>query len=388
MFQNLRYLHKFLLLLVCGSVLTSCFKDEEVDLADYNELYLNAIAFGTIPRDVHVLSSKGEDSITASTVSATTAYPFTIDHVNNLAYNLDSLPIGTRLDKIVFSTFSITGGQAALKKLSADEDTVYAAADTLDFSHGPREFRLYGIDGISRRTYKVDVRVHNQVKDSLTWHHLTLDDFAAAATTQASTGTTFATSVGTYRLEDGSMLVAADGENFSEDRIDAADKANLPTANLTWAENDSRTDRLVKEIMLYGTVAQADTLAGRIWRRNVDTTGSLVSGWEYLPATFETIYPVAGLHSPHLFAYDKGYLLVGINNDGELSMKYSGDRGRVWRDHSVLRLPYKLQHLTVSRLTAALDASSNLWLLIDGSEVWCGRVHGMNWEEDRRAFDE
>lgn len=388
MFKNLRLLYKFFILLLCGSTLVSCFDDTEVDISGYNDLMLSAVSFGTLPRILHTTTSDGRDSTFTSTVSASTTYPFTIDHINNMAYNLDSLPVGTRADKIVFSTFTVRDGSVVIKKLTADEDTLFAASDTLDFSKGSRVFTLYGADGTSKRKYTVEVRIHQQNLDSVTWRKLTLDDWKTKQISPVNYSNEYSDGTRTFRVKDENIYVSTDGETFEADAIEDGEEKNLPTANFAWYHGLTRIDKNVEEVLLYGTVAEADSLAGRVWRRNIDLTGNYQTKWEHLAATVEVAYPVRGLRCPSLCKYDKGLLLTGIGNDGRLCIKYSPDYGRSWKNHVYLKVPNALKAKQMSKLQSVVDADGNLWLLIDDEEVWYGRAHSVMWNNDQREFTE
>ena len=388
MFKNLRLLYKFFILLLCGSTLVSCFEDTDVDLSGYNDLMLSAVSFGTLPRILHTHTTDGRDSTFTTTVSASTAYPFTIDHINNVAYNLDSLPVGTCADKIIFSTFTVRDGSVLLKKMTSDEDTLYATADTIDFSNGYREFKLFGSDGTSKRTYKVEVRIHKQNLDSVTWRKLTLDDWKAKQISPAVYSNEYSDGTRTFRVTDEKICVSTDGENFTDDAMEDAGANDLPTGNFAWYHGLTRIDKNVEEVLLYGTVEEGDSLAGRVWRRNIDLTGSYEMKWEYLTATFEVAYPVRGLRNPSLCKYDKGLLLTGIGNDGRLCIKYSPDYGRTWKNHVYMRVPAALTSRTLTSLQSTIDADGNLWLLLNEEEVWYGRVHSVMWNEDQREFTE
>lgn len=388
MSKALRILNYIAVIIVSGSVLTSCFDDPEYEDVNYNDLIISNIAYGTIPRVMHTINKAGGDSTYSSTVSATTAYPFTIDQMNNIAYNLDSLPYGTRADKIIFSTFTVKDGNMAIKLLNSDKDTIYTKTDTLDFSRGYREFNLYGYDGTSRRTYRVEARIHQQKVDSLTWTHYTTDDWNAQRLTLGSTTADYSVAGHNFRVAEGAMLtMGADGE-YVADLFDADDASCLPTDNFAWINSISRVSKNITEVLLYGTRVQEGDLVSSIWRRNLDSDGIIADGWEYLPATQENLNPAPALHHAALLPYDKGYLLVGISSANKIVVKYSSDRGRTWRNHAYLVLPKDFNDKTATSLKAGIDDHSNLWLLIDDNEVWRGRAHSVDWNEDRRVYED
>lgn len=383
-----KYLLHIIILLLGGSILVSCFDDGEAIEYNYNDLILTNVAFGTLPRTMHTKNKAGEDSTFQSSVSANTVYPFTIDQINNVAYNLDSLPVGTRADKIIFSAFAVKDGSFGIKSLTTGQDTAYAVADTLDFRQGYREFSLFGVDGTSRRTYRVEVRIHQQKEDSVTWSEHSLDDFAAHYVQPAGPETEYSAAGFCFSLVPGeSILVKADGQEESmEDAVNADDKQHLPTANVAWNNLPSRADANIEEVYLYGTRTEADTLAGKFWRRNISKNGTMEFAWDYYPTSIESVYPLPALRSARLFAYDKGLLLVGIDKNDKICVKYSLDRGRTWKKHTSLVLPTALSELTVTNLCSQVDADSNLWLLIDDTTVWRGRAHKVSWNDDQREY--
>lgn len=388
MSKFIRIVNYIVVLLLTGSLLVSCFKDEEVEEYNYNDLILTNVTFGTIPRVMHTTSKSGADSTFMSTVSATNVYPFTIDHVNNMAYNLDSLPVGTKADKIIFSTFAVKDGSFGIKSLKTGQDTAYVVADTLDFSQGYRDFQLLGLDGTSRRTYRVEVRIHQQKEDSVTWTKYGIDDFTQRLTPSACPATEYDAAGLHFQLVPGEkILVAANaGADATEDAVEEADKQHLPTDHVVWADMAARADDRIQEVYLYGTRGEGEAMAGKFWRRNVDTEGSMAFAWEYFPTVINNQNPVPTLRDANLFVYDKGLLLVGVGSDNKIVVKHSADRGRTWKAHSSLVLPTDLKDLTVTSLNSIVDADNNLWLLIDGNEVWRGRAHKVSWNEDPRQF--
>lgn len=398
MHKNLRLLHSLIILLLGGSILASCFDDTEVDYGTYNDLAVTSAIFGTLPRTVYSISAiSKKDTAYESTLSATN-YMLTIDQLNNTIYNVDSLPYGIHPERIIFSTFNVTGGAVAVVIPGTTRDTTYAPADTLDFSRfdeqgsRTRTFNLYGIDGTSRRSYKVDVRIHQQKADSLTWRHLTMADWDLHKTDAPHTGYEYAAAGINFRLTNGQIESSTNGTDYEADPMVEEDLVNLPDANLTWVSATSNAYNYIEEVLLYGTQThhdaqtQRDTLVSKIWRRNIDTTQKNEYAWDYFCSGPENSFMAPGLKDAALYTYDKGYLLVGIRNNGLLAVLYSADRGRTWKNHTYLRLPADLKSRKCSTLQSALDKDSNLWLLIDDNEVWYGRAHSVSWKEEPLSF--
>lgn len=381
-------------IVLAGQVMAACLRDdEEVDYTQYNDLYVSHAALGLLPRYLHTTAKDGSDSIYKTTVSAASAYPLTIDHLANRIYNADSLPQGVDAEKIIFSTFNVSQGMLALEMIGrTDEatgepvDTAYSTTDSIDFAQGPRRFKLYGLDGTSRRTYTVDIRIHREAVDSLTWRHLSAADWQPAAMDRGAHGNAYTLDDSiAFTLSAGTMLCAVGDAAPQPDAMEEENAGELPDANLTWQESPNRADALTKQVILYGTV-QRDTLESRVWRRNVDTTGKTPHRWEYLPATFENRYPAPPLHHATLLRYDGGLLLTGIDSQGLVRIKYSDDGGRIWRNHAILQLPEELRQRRAATLEAGIDAYHNLWLLIDGTDTWYGRAHSVAWEEEQKIF--
>ncbi len=102
-------------------------------------------------------------------------YKFSIDQVNRLIFNQDSLPLGadTLLDSIVVDTFTVSGTVT-----SGQLDTVFSIDEPVDLRGAINNdeglsFKIYALDGLSTRIYKLLIRVHKQDPDSLTWNEMT-----------------------------------------------------------------------------------------------------------------------------------------------------------------------------------------------------------------------
>lgn len=387
MIKNLRILHSLIVIILAGCCMTSCFDNEEIDTTTYNDLIISKVTFGTLPRVMHTKAKDGSDSTYISTLNAGTDYPFTIDHSKNLIYNVDSLLHGVKADKIIFSAFTVANGTMTLRTINDDKDTLYQTADTLDFSPGYRLFNLYGVDGTSRRQYRVEVRIHKEAYDSLTWSQHTIDDFKALKPEAKLPANEFEAAGYHFSIADDAISSRrdADEEPQPETLDDGVD--NLPNANFAWATLTSRAYDYIQEIFLYGTRDAEDKSYGKLWRRNIDTTGAHQYVWEYLPVTPENFHHLPTLRNAGLYVYDEGLLLVGLDSEGKINVKYSIDHGRTWKNHDTLLLNAALKERTAGTLDSYVDADNNLWLLIDDSEVWRGRAHRVSWIKEQKIFD-
>ena len=103
-------------------------------------------------------------------------YKFSIDQLNRLIYNQDSMPVGSNADtilgRILIDTFSVTGWVSA----GSPTDTILNIKDSVNLipainkaNQTGMEFTVHAADGTNTRKYYLDVRVHHQDPDSLNW---------------------------------------------------------------------------------------------------------------------------------------------------------------------------------------------------------------------------
>lgn len=97
-------------------------------------------------------------------------YIFSIDQVNRLIYNIDSLPVGsdTIIDSILIDTFTVTGYIT-----SGDLDTILNISNYQDLTGATSEaglrFRIHAADLTTYRDYYLKINIHQQEPDSLQW---------------------------------------------------------------------------------------------------------------------------------------------------------------------------------------------------------------------------
>lgn len=101
-------------------------------------------------------------------------YKFTIDQINGLIYNVDSIPYSadTIINKILIKTFT-TNGYATSGTDFAEpfsQDTMFNYTDSIDFmKHNPLKLRLRSADGLHIKQYEIEVRRHKVDPDTLVW---------------------------------------------------------------------------------------------------------------------------------------------------------------------------------------------------------------------------
>lgn len=161
---------KFALLPLILAVLTmgfgACSSDAEyTDNTDTHDCVLTKITLGTLKRNIQVT----KDSVYTVTLNGG-YYPLTIDQNNNRIYNVDSLPVGTDVKHVTFATLTTTG-VATIRSLATDKDTLFSSTDSTDFSV-LRYVTVNAYDGLAKKTYEVDIRVHQEEADSFVWKNV------------------------------------------------------------------------------------------------------------------------------------------------------------------------------------------------------------------------
>lgn len=154
-------------LLASTSMFTSCNDDGGGDDAEviYGSTQVKSFK---LKADAKVLS--GLDSVF-----------FSIDLVKAQIFNADSLPYGTKVNKLVLQLSTDACSKVELnvpRKNAADTVINYLtnSTDSIDFSNGPVRLHLVSFDGKAERDYTIRVNVHNMVPDSLYWNELAMRD--------------------------------------------------------------------------------------------------------------------------------------------------------------------------------------------------------------------
>jgi hypothetical protein len=96
---------------------------------------------------------------------------FTIDQLNGYIFNKDSLPYGTKVDKVICTlTYEIGVNAIGVTTQQAAGDTTYLwnGSDSIDFTH-PVKFTTTAYDNSTTKNYRAWVNIHQVVPDSMVW---------------------------------------------------------------------------------------------------------------------------------------------------------------------------------------------------------------------------
>ena len=161
------YLITFLSIILL--TLTSCLKsDGALEVKEYPYAVLRSVSIDDIHTKYTIKGSDGNDSTITKKVIGSN-YPFTIDQENNIAYNVDSLPVGTDVTRV--STYISCDGIAYLYVDSLDSFKSQVSTDSLDFTN-PLRLRIVSTDKSYSREYQIRLNVHTIDPDQLYWNKL------------------------------------------------------------------------------------------------------------------------------------------------------------------------------------------------------------------------
>lgn len=165
-------LHKILsaaLITIMSATVFSCSSSDGSESVDRdNNCAITRMTLGTLLRTVHT-NVNGKDTTYVTTIAGS-SYPMSIDQLKQEIFNLDSLPAGTDITRIIFNSVSNDG--TVVYETKSGKDTLFSATDSIDFTT-PRKFTCYSTDGLHSKTYTVKINVHNSNPDNYTWQTVT-----------------------------------------------------------------------------------------------------------------------------------------------------------------------------------------------------------------------
>lgn len=167
-------------LLSVAFLFASCLSSNDEDVVLYDDTAITSFYISNANIKYHTTSSTGNDSTYTKNISMS-AYPFCIDHVKGLIYNVDSLPVGTDAAKLLCSYSTKSNGVVYIETVNRDSMNYLSTTDSLDFT-SPRYLRVYASDLSAYRTYTVMVNVHKEAAGSFKWTHVADNDDIAAST--------------------------------------------------------------------------------------------------------------------------------------------------------------------------------------------------------------
>ena len=167
----------------------------------YRDCAITAFSLKDISWEVKTKGYKGDDSTYTKTVKAS-EYKFTIDQMKGLIYNTDSLPAGTKIDKVLVNVTA--DGNAVYSKGTSSDDIGMLQSDSIDFSKDVKA-TIYSISGEYSKAYTIRVNVHQVEPDSTQWFQNKVA--WCGKDLQAPKATTFGGKVAVFGIQDGKLMV-------------------------------------------------------------------------------------------------------------------------------------------------------------------------------------
>lgn len=164
----------FLGVVIMACVLTvgltsSCNDSISSSSGSSNDCAITNMIVGSLTRTMHTINTYGRDTTYTTTVSGS-VYPMYIDQYKQEIYNPDSLPLGTHVTKVAFSSISSDG--IISYRTDWGTDSLYSTSDSLNFTN-PRIFTCYSYSGLEKKVYTVHVNVHQVDPEVFQWGVMT-----------------------------------------------------------------------------------------------------------------------------------------------------------------------------------------------------------------------
>lgn len=336
---------------------------------------------------------------------------FSIDLKTAQIFNADSLPYGTRINRLVPKITYTAASRAEISfPRPGQTDSVINyltnSTDSVDFSYGPVKFLIVSGNGEAERTYTIKVNVHKMKPDSLCWTDMaysTLPTNLSTPDTQRairldSKAYCLTAAAGSYCMASTSTPVDKDSWDKSTVAFGFAPDVN------TLAATSNAMYILSTDGDLYTSADGLSwTATGETWSNIIGGYGTTLLGLKSdggiykhvtYPASTETTvkagFPVKDASQPVTFDTQWGdnpqlYILGGIDADGNYVDSTWGYDGKVWIKISTTPLPSGMAGITLfpyqSFITNTLNWSVTGYqvLIALGGRTDTGKMNGKSY---------
>lgn len=348
---------------------------------------------------------------------------FSIDLVDAKIFNADSLPYGTKVDRLIPSiTTSSVASAVELSfydtKLEKDSVVNYLtnSSDSIDFSHGPVKLTVTSQSGTVKREYEIRVNVHQVKADSLAWYKietasLPTDFSTIQAQYTANLGETY------YCLTtDGTQYCLATTTNPADPQwkievVNLDFRANVESLR---ASNDALYILDLDGNLYSSTDAKIWSATGQVWHYIYGGYENEIMGSEntqdgYVIRSYPSLqswhmpsdFPIEGTSATWTYSLNMGYtpqlvMVGGRLSNGVLTRSTWSFDGENWADVSVRPLPLALEYITMAPYHM-IEVLSTTWspqtfpvLFAMGGRnaqglinrtIYYSRDWGMSWDE-------
>lgn len=279
-------------------IFSSCLGDDD-DYDLYDDIAITYFELTYAELTLTTTSSEGEDSTYTDEYDDISYYPFSIDHINGLIYNEDSLPLNINAEKMLCTYSTKNNGYVLIENILGDSVELLTTTDTIDFRVS-RYVQVYSSDYTAVRRYKITVNVRQEEEGQLKWKQY--DDNSAFAAF---------TAINALKTTDKLLVIGYDGNTTQIYSSDIDDGNTWTLAGTEFAADLS-----------HNVAARGDSLF-------ILDGGALLASVD-CGDSFETIAYLSGIDR-----------LVGasttemhaIDSDGRVEVSYDG--GLTWQKDSV-----------------------------------------------------
>ncbi len=348
---------------------------------------------------------------------------FSIDLVNARIFNADSLPFGTKINKL---PVNITTDRCRVIELTMRLDNgsdttinyLTNSTDSINFAHGPVKLHVVSFDNQEQRDYMIEVNVHKMIPDSLYWDKVARRNLPSNLTPKAQK---------TVKLGKKAYCLTSNGNGsyaIASTADPAADDWSVATANFTFTPDVNSLAATSEALFILSTDGSlhtstdgenwTDCLTNGKWATilgGYESTllGLRKDGGEYYHTTFPSAntpekkiaagFPISDLSNAieisNKWAANPQLIMTGGKlTDGSLSASIWGYDGRSWA-----RLGNDMPKATASASLLSFDIAvtdSVTWtvtempalLLFGGrdanglnSATYISRDMGMTWKQ-------
>ena len=174
--MKIKFLPLLAVFFAATSIMTSCLDNDVEQITYTSETSITGFSLGTLNINRMGKDKNGLDSPYVDTLDCSN-YPFTIDQINRIITNKDSLPVGTHIDKVITS-ITYDAGMLGYTPKGSDNDTIWTSTDSIDFTE-PVEFKVYAYSGVEGKPYTITINVHQQEPDTISWKKFDNNPFSA-----------------------------------------------------------------------------------------------------------------------------------------------------------------------------------------------------------------
>lgn len=358
----MRLLRTIYLLAAVSAAMTSCVNSDSTEVALYDDA-----------------------AITAFSLTNNSSYKFSIDQLQRLIFNADSLPAGTDCSRMLCQVTALNNGLVLLRDTDGVSLRYYNSTDSIDFTQ-PRELLVYSSDGTARSIYTVKVNVHKEDGDQFRWQ-LVDSTWAEPQTDILSLPEGIAQFLGSSTGEqyaygtDGHLKVLTAGSSTWEDTPVGADSVWLPTEDIALTSYAMTYSDSTDYVLMVGNRSSAqypEDETTMVWRRLADYSnyGKGSGRWVYVKRNANEPYRLPRMSGLTMAKYDDGVLLTG---KPYTTIYQSRDNGITWKENSLYTMPDGFDP-AATKVRMTVDADNFLWLYCSGTgQVWRGRLNRLGW---------